>query len=181
MHYLPQSCLFSFHSPAVKPESSCSPTHPQSASSFCVSLRKKGTFRNGEISFGVFKKGQACHTHVQWPAFLHAWVRGSSVTPPWRADPTHCEPCVRSLYLLLVFQAHIRPKRPECKHYTDNAQAYVSKLTFNRNWLHKRLYLNSSQTKLLIWKRKLYFQSNGMSEQDSLGDKFACIRLRQNL
>lgn len=92
------------------------------------------------------------HTHVQWPAFLHVCVcvRQLSVTPPWRADPTHCEPCVRSLYLLRVFQVLIQTKLPECKHYTDNMQAYESKLTFNHNWLHKCLYLDSSQTQMKI-------------------------------
>lgn len=77
-------------------------------------------------------------------------ARQLSVTPPRCADPTHCEPCVRSLYLLPVFQAHIQPKCPECKHFTDNTEAHEPKLTFNRNWLHKRLYLNSSQTQLKI-------------------------------
>lgn len=137
---------------------------------------KKGTFRNGEICSGALKTPQkSAYAHTHWMAGVSACVCVLSVTPPRCGDPTHCEPCVRSLYLLPVFQAYIQPKRPKCKQHTNNTEAHEPIVTgYTSTWTPPTL-----NWKLLILKTKLYFQSNGMSEQDSLGDKFACKRLRQ--
>lgn len=117
------------------------------------------------------------HT-TRWMAGVSACVRAADLchsSAAWQPHPLWAM-CQKFIFASSVSSPH-STQTPECKQYTDNTEAHepiVTGYTRASTWTPPTL-----NWKLLIWKTKLYFQSNGMSEQDSLGDKFACKSLRQ--
>lgn len=116
--------------------------------------------------------------HTHWMAGVSACVCAAALchsSAVWRPHPLWAM-CQKFIFASSVSSPHsTQTSRMQTIHWQHwSPWAY-------RNWLHKCLYLNSSHTQLKITdlKTKLYFQSNGMSEQDSLRDKFACKRVRQ--